>query len=209
MHIPGNPAPFVGLVLGVVAAVAARSHHQVTDTADTFTYPRILGYFFGIFGVSALLPLLFQLISWHTSASYIAIGFSIFALVMALYVFRYRVIVTDEFLTIGAFRRRVIPCDTINDWDTVPGNRSQDLLVYLKDGERLRLSGLLGDFDELVGMINSHEAIPARGHPDSAQKLKDRQAREQANRRATWIAAFGAIVVVLVIIAGRRFGLLH
>jgi hypothetical protein len=128
---------------------------------------------------------------------------------VSVYFFCYRVIVKDESITIGAFRKRVIPCESIIDWDVLKGNRSSELIVYLRGGERLRLSGLIGDFDELVGMINSHEAIPPRGHPDSAEKLKDWDARARANRHANWIAISGLIVVGITVIALWKAGLLN
>ena len=106
-------------------------------------------------------------------------------------------------------RRWVIPCETIADWGVIKGSRSPEFVVYLKSGERIRRAGLLGDFDELVGMINSYEAIPPRGHPDSDGKLKDREMRTQASRRVNWIMGVGLVLIGTVVVVLWRMRLLN
>jgi hypothetical protein len=59
-------------------------------------------------------------------------------------------------LTVGAWRRRRIPFSEVIDWDVIQESRISELWVYLKGGQRLKFSGMLSDFDELVEMVNSH-----------------------------------------------------
>jgi hypothetical protein len=211
MHLPSSPAPFIGLVYSIIAVVAARSHHKVTDSADIFKFPSIVGYFCSFVAAMPWLAWAF----WPGLSSrgeldppmLVALGIAtLLCLLSALYFFRYKVVVSDDHITIGAFRRRMISCETIIDWDLIRGSRDSELIVYLKGGERVRLSSMLIDFDELVGMINSHEAIPPRGHPDSEEKRKDREKRARANRTANWLAAAGAVLVLAIIFALHRFG---
>jgi hypothetical protein len=209
MHLPDSPRLAVGLVLGLLTFIAGRSHHHVTDSADIFTFPRAIGY---LFSAVALLTFVVPFIvrePGDLNVQLMLIAMALLFFTGAMHFFRYRVIVTDESVTIGSFRRRVILCDSIVDWDLIRGSRSSELLVYLKNGEKLRLSGLIGDFDELVGMINSHEAIPPRGHPDSAEKLRDRQAREQAQRRGNVIVVAGLIIIGIVLVALWKVRLLN
>lgn len=171
--------------LGIVSALCARSHHQQTNSDDTFLFPPFLGYLMlggGLFFI--LMPLL-PGAAGNESTTRFFLMFTPFwgcAFLGAIYFFRYRVVITDTTLTVGAFRPRRIACDDIIDWDVVRGQRSSELRVYLRDGRELCLSGLLGDFEQLAGTINSHMAIPPPGHTDSAAKLHDRAARRRNGR---------------------------
>jgi len=94
-------------------------------------------------------------------------------------------------MTVGAFWRRVIPFSEVIDYDEIQGGRSPELWVYLKNGRKLKFSGLLSDFDELVGMVNSHmQGLPGAQH-DSPEKIRDRERRIQGNRAANWMMGLG------------------
>jgi hypothetical protein len=61
----------------------------------------------------------------------------------------------------------------------------------------LKFSGLLGDFDELVGMVNSHMAgLPGPQH-DSVAKIRDRATRQRDERGAAWITYIGLFIVAV------------
>jgi hypothetical protein len=127
----------------------------------------------------------------------------------AIFFFRYQVKVTDTTMTVGAFRRRVIPFSEVIDYDEIRGGRSPELWVYLKSGEKLKFSGMLSDFDELVGMVNSHmEGLPGPNR-DSAAKTRDRERRIRGNRNANWIMGIGAVVIAIVLFVLWRMRLLH
>jgi hypothetical protein len=101
---------------------------------------------------------------------------------VAAFFFRYRVIVRDKTLTYGAFRRRVIPFSEVIDFDVIQGKQSSELWVYLKSGGRLKFSGMLSDFDELVDMVDDQMAgLPGELH-DSAAKIHDQEKRRRDNR---------------------------
>lgn len=89
------------------------------------------------------------------------------------------------------------------------GGRSPELWLYLKSGKTLKFSGMLSDFDELVGMVNSHmEGLPGPNR-DSAAKTRDRDRRARGNRDANWIAGVGIVIIGAVVFVLWRMRLLH
>jgi hypothetical protein len=81
------------------------------------------------------------------------------------------------------------------DFDVITGDRSSVLWVYLKNGKKLKFSGLLSDFDQLVGMVNSHmEGLPGPHH-DSPAKIHDQQKRKRDNRIAVWYGVVGILML--------------
>jgi hypothetical protein len=212
MDLHGLTPLFTGLTLSVVAGVCARSHHLATDSEDVFAISPAVGYM--MFGIGLFLcaaPFLpgaagdirvvrfFWMFSPFWGGTFLA----------AIYFFRYQVKITDTTMTVGAFRRRVIPFSEVIDYDVIQGNRSSELWVYLKNGAKLKFSGLLSDFDELVGMVNSHmEGLPGPQH-DSAAKTRDRDKRKHDNRVTGWFLIFGYALVGAVVFVLWRMQLLH
>jgi hypothetical protein len=192
--------------------MCARGHHQATEDTDTFTISPAVGYLFvGVGMLFCALPWLARREGdqspsqwfWHFSPIWLLIFTG------AAYFFRYRVVVRDQTLTYGAFRRRVVPFSEVIDYDEIQGQRSGELWVYLKSGKHLTFSGLLGDFDELVGMVNSHmEGLPGPQH-DSAAKLRDRERRQRGNRMANVLAVVGMLIVAGFLFILWRMQLLH
>ena len=129
------------------------------------------------------------------------------AFARALHFINYRVVVRDATLTVGAFWRRVIPFTDVVDWNVVRGNRSSELWIYRKNGKRLKFTGLLGDFENLVGMVNSHmEGLPGPHH-DSRAKIRDRAARLRSNRVPNCLVGAGVLVIAILILVLRRMEL--
>jgi hypothetical protein len=200
------------LTLSVVCGICARSHHQVSDDADTFTISPVAGYMMICVGVvccvGPFLPGVAGDMStmrffWYSSP------FWLLAFVGAAFFFRYCVVVRDQTLTYGAFRRRVIPFSQVIDFDVLHGQKSGELWLYLKTGKRLKFSGLLSDFDELVGMVNSHMAgLPGPQH-DSVAKIRDQEKRRTDSRTANWVMFIGLGIVALVVFVLWRMRLLH
>ena len=161
------PQLLTPITLSVVAAVCARSHHQASDTDDTFVLPKFVGYLMIACGlVFCAIPFLPRPRGGDLSAAkfyLICVPFWGGAFLAAAYFFRYRVVITANTLTVGAFRRRTISFEDVVDYDVLSGRYSPELVVYLRSGKKFTLSGMLPDFDELVGLINSHMAIPPRG----------------------------------------------
>ena len=177
------------------------------DSKDTFTHPPFVGYLMlgcGVLfcgapflpGASANIPTIrfFFMFTPFWGSAFLA----------AAFFFRYRVVVTDTALTLGAFRRQAYPFEDIVDWDVV-GDRNRELLIYLRDGSKLNVSAMLCDFDGLVGLVNSHMALPPSGQPDSPFKLQDRAARARNARILGWIFYVGLGVVAAAALIAWRF----
>ena len=112
----------------------------------------------------------------------------------AAYFLYYRLIVTADVLTVGAFFRSKIPLTDVIDTDIKEGGRSRELIIYARDGRRIRVSGLVGDFDDLEGTVRSRMAGPDKGQ-DSAEKLKDRGNRNRSD-------AFDALLLIGILALG-------
>jgi hypothetical protein len=211
MDLHGFTPLFASLTLSVVAVVCARSHHLATDSEDVFAISPAVGYL--MLGIGLLMC---SVAFWPGAAGDIPIirffwMFSPFwggAFLAAIFFFRYQVKVGDTSMTVGAFRRRVIPFSDVIDYDVIQGNRSSELWVYLKSGKKLKFSGMLSDFEELVGMLNSHmEGLPGRQH-DSAAKIRDRERRIRGNRSANWMMGVGIVIIAVVVFVLWRMRLL-
>jgi hypothetical protein len=203
---------FTSLSLSVVAAICARSHHLQTDSEDIFTFPSVVGYLMlgiGLFmcaapflpGAAGDIPVLrfFWMFSPFWGLSFLT----------SIFFFRYQVKVTDKTMTVGAFRRRVISFSDVIDYDELRGARSSELWVYLQDGEKLKFSGMLSDFDELVGMVNSHMVGLPGPNRDSAAKIRDRDRRMRGNRNADRLMIVGMVIVAAFVFVLWRMQLLH
>lgn len=211
MHLPLAPL-FTSLTLSVVCWVCARSHHQASDDTDTFTISPAVAYLMLVIGVftciAPFLPGAAGNVPTH-QFFWMFTPFWLGAFFASAFFFRYRVIVRDDALTYGAFRRRTIPFSEVIDYDEIAGGRSSELWVYLRSGKHLTFSGLLSDFDELVGMVNSHMAgLPGPRH-DSAAKIRDRERRQRGNRMANVLAVVGMLIVAAFVFILWRMELLH
>jgi hypothetical protein len=198
VHLQALTPLMTSLTLTTVCGICARSHHQATDDSDTFTISPVVGYLMVCVGLLCcavpLLPGAAGDISstrffWYSSP------FWFFAFTAAAFFFRYRVVVTDNALTYGAFQRRVVPFSEVIDFDVLQGRRSSELWIYLRTGKRLRFSGMLSDFDDLVGMVNSHVAGLPGPQQASPEKIRDQEKRKRDNRLAGQFMIVGMLVV--------------
>ena len=94
-------------------------------------------------------------------------------------------------------RERVVPFADIIDSDVLVGRQARELVVYLRNGHRLRLSGLLQDFDELVDAIDDARVATV----DSAAKLADQQRAAAGRRGANLITWIGLALIGTALIA--------
>jgi hypothetical protein len=116
----------------------------------------------------------------------------------ALWFMRYRVTVGASTVAVRfLLRERIIPFADILDSDVLVGRQARELVVYLRGGHRLRLSGLLQDFDELVDTIHDAQSSAT----DSAEKLADQQRVVAGRRGANWITYIGLALVAIALIA--------
>ena len=196
--------------MSLVCGLCARSHHQESADADTFMVSPALGYLMiGVGLVCCVLPLLPGAAGdiapsrffWYFSPFWLG------SFIAAAYFFRYRVVVRELTLSYGALRRRTIFFADVIDLDVLRGRNSPELRVYLSNGRRLKFSGMLGDFDELVGMVNSHMAGMAGTRRDSAAKIQDQEDRKK--NKANWLMLGGMSLVGVVLLALWRMELLN
>ena len=187
----------------VVVALCAKSHHKATAIADTFVVPPFVGYLMIACG------LLFCAIPFLPRAhggdlpvgQFLLFGTPMWggAFLAAVYFFRYRVVITDKAITVGAFWRRTIPFNDVIDYDVISGRYGPEAIVYVRDRTKFSLSGILPDFDELIGLIDSNMAVPPPGSsPDCPAKIEDQARRERGKRDAAWIASAGIVLIIVV-----------
>jgi hypothetical protein len=184
----------------------------MSDDVDTFVVSPAGGYLMiGIGIVFCVVPFLPGTagdipptsLFWYFSPFWLS------AFIAAVFLFRYRVVVRDQTLSYGAFRRRVISFSGVIDFEVLRGQKSSELRVYLKDGERLKFSGMLSDFDELAGMINSHIGGLPGSQRDSAAKIHDQEKRKHDSQIVGGIVIIGTLIVALVAFMLWRMQLLH
>lgn len=201
MHHNAVPIQLVvALAFAGIAFVAARSHHDTVGNDEIYKYPSIVGYLMVGSGC------FFLLIPFLTGARGDAppVVFSLFftafaacAFAAATYFFRYRVVVSDTTLTYGTLGQTSVPLTDVMD-SLVTAGRNQEMTVYLRDGRRVKFSGMLGDFGSLVSTINNRRA---GSRPDSGTwmpKLEDERKRAALARRLNWIMGLGLALLAVI-----------
>jgi hypothetical protein len=182
----------VALVLGLIALVASRTHHQTIGDQDVYRYPPFVGYLMVGCGILFLCIPLFPgrgdvpVPVWLLFFE----SFAAAAFAAAVHFFRFRVLVGGSVLQFGTFHFESIPLTEIVDTDVTAGRNAQ-LFVYLRSGRRLKFSSMLGDFGSLADSIASQSAGPPPGTGASIQKLEDQRARAALNRKLGWIMGIG------------------
>jgi hypothetical protein len=203
MEIRHLTALLISTSLAVVVSISARHHHQRSAGVATFTFSPVIGYLTLACGVLFLVAPLLAGASGDISDTASLIMFAPFwvgAFVASAFFFRYRVVINQSTLTVVSLYRRVVPFRDIVDLDVIQGQRGSELIVYLKNGRKLRLSGLLGDFADLARMIDSQIPAHPDDRPDSPMKHNDRAARAAGERRARVLLVAGLVLIALAAI---------
>jgi hypothetical protein len=201
MHQNAVPVQLVvALAFAMIAFVAGRSHHDTVGNDEIYRYPSIVGYL--MVGCGCF----FLVIPFLTGARGDAppVVFSLFfaafaagAFAAATYFFRYRVVVSDTTLTYGTFGQTSVPLTDVMDCLVTVG-RNQEMTVYLRDGRRVKFSGMLGDFGSLVSTLNNRRGGPP---PDSGTwmpKLEDERKRAALARRLNWMTGAGLALLAVI-----------
>jgi hypothetical protein len=190
------------LTLSAIACVCARRHRQNSKAADTFVLSPVLGYLLIACGlVISAVPLLPGAEGKIPVAKYLLnlTPWSLAAVAIAAWYFRYRVVLTEETMVAGAIRPRTILFSDVVDWGVIKRGGTE-LIMYLRNGQTLRCSGLLIDFDELVGEVASHMAgLPAE-QPGRSERFQNRAKRAQSNRALGWVLFVGFALITLLLI---------
>jgi hypothetical protein len=200
------------LSLTAVMFVCARRHHQSSKDEDTFTIAPTVAYLMtgaGIFfcivpflpGASGNIP--------KVAFFFYFSPFWLGAFAASAFFLRYQVVVRDNTLAYGSFRRRVVPFSEVIDLDVLNGSKSSELWVYLRNGKTLKFSGMLSDFDELVGMVNSHMGGVPGTQKDSPAKIHDQEQRKHDNRTADRFMVIGLLIVAVFVFALWRMHLFN
>jgi hypothetical protein len=194
----------VPLVLSVVLAASARSRHRHLADKDIYGLPISLAYLMAVIGACFLsVPFISGVEGTAAPLWFIAFfaTFSTAAFASAIFFMRYRVILADNSLDVRfIFKERIFQFTDIIDTDVLEG-RARELIVYLRGGRRLRLSGLLQDFDDLVARIQDAQA----SRTGSAEKLADQRRAAEESRGASWITYIGLALIGVAAIASWIF----
>ncbi len=131
--------------------------------------------------------------------------FRIAAILAAIYFFRYRVVITRDCIAVRSIGSRSIDFGDVVDVATAP-RQSKELLVYLKNGKRLRFSSLLQDYGSLKAQIESNSYLRLGHSTGSPARLKD-EARDKTNGvRERWVLVGGLLMLALGLDAIRLLG---
>jgi hypothetical protein len=206
MHMASSVGPafvtslLTSLALPVILALCARSRHEAVDGANVYRLPRLLAGLMAFCGVAFVGISFLPGIGGPGGEGVVAaIGFFspfwIAAFLAAIYFLRYRVVMTGDRIAIRALRDRSLPLGDIVDTGFAP-RQGKDLLVYLRDGRRLRLSGLLQDVGHLKAQIDAH----VHRDPDHAAASPAKRA-DEARDRAAGIRERRVLVIGLLVLA--------
>jgi hypothetical protein len=189
--------------LTVIVALCARSRHLALKDSDVYQFPKFLGYMMALCGVlfasAAFLPGMASPRDGSVSGVFWLFSpFWIAASLAAIYFFRYRVVVTRDRIAIRSIGERAIDFGEVVDVATAP-RRSKELLVYLKNGQRLRFSGLLQDYGSLKAQIESNLHRRLGQSTASPARLMDEASDKVAGARERWVLVCGLFVLALCI----------
>jgi hypothetical protein len=194
----------VGLAFAVIAFFAARSRHDTVGNEEIYKYPSIVGYLMAGSGCFfALIPFLTRGRGDTSPALFLFFAtFAAGAFAAAMYFFRYRVVVSDTTLTYGTFGQTSVLLTDVMD-SLVTSGRNPQMTVYLRDGRRLKFSGMLGDFGNLVTTINTRRAGPPTGSGDWLPKLEDQRKQAAFARRLNWMMGVGLALLAVIWLTTR------
>lgn len=157
--VPLTPA-LVGATMSILLLIGGRQHRVVTDDAEIYRYPAAWGYMMFacalLFSAAPFIPGAQGDMGFLAFASFFW-AFASFAVLMGVYMLKYRVVLTADDLTLGALFHRRIPKSEIVEVQLVNTRRPQ-LFLKLASGSKVRLSGLLTDFMTLATRLSDAQA---------------------------------------------------
>ena len=146
-----NLAPLTPIVVSLGAAalmtLGSREHRCVRDGVEIYRFPAVYTYLFvGTFTIFSVVACMPSLTGPDPAAIAVFWLFPALAFVGGLYFFRYRLVIDGGEITVGGFSRRRIDLRQVVD-TTLRTGRGAELILVLGNGSKVRLSGLLTDFD--------------------------------------------------------------
>jgi hypothetical protein len=180
--------------MSVVCWLCARAHHRSLPDRDVFVIPLPVCCL-----VAAAVIVVCIVMFLGGVPLLLALPTGLVMSFVPLLSFRYQVIVTEQTLTLRVVRRHTFSFADVVDTDLRETRYRPELVVYLRGGRRITVPGMLGDFDQLVSLIESRMAGPSADSLDSVEKLGDRARIARGNRHAAWIAGVGIAIAVLIV----------
>jgi hypothetical protein len=204
------------LTVGLLVMIARGQQHETRDGVDIYTYPvaltraiAILGPLIGLLGVFV----------WQrgptrpteTLSVMIIVGFGggMLAFLFAYWYFSsLRIEVAEQTLTVrNCLHTRIIYFKDVVDTNLIDGRSMRggnyQLVVYLRDGGKLRFYDTITDFDDLSELVSYRMAGPPAGQEATAAKLRDISDRTRNKRREAWVLWIGIAIVALAVIAAK------
>jgi hypothetical protein len=215
--ITGLSYLLASITIALLLGLGSRQRHESRDDLDIYFYPRAL-----LWALALLTPvpaMLGAFLYWTWSPTNKPTGVGLIVLIAVSgcavltflcvywYTRMFRVELTDGALTITTWRgsRKIVLGDIVDvnvfDGRTVAGGTKR-LVVYLRDGRRLGITGTLTDFDDLAGSLQSQIARAQRGSNGSNAKSKDIEDSIRNKSRETLFAyvGLGIVAVAMLII---------
>jgi hypothetical protein len=204
------------LTVGLLVMIARGQQHETRDGVDVYTYPVALTRAIGI--VSPLIGLMGVFLWQHgptrptealSGVIFIVFGGGMLAFLLAYWYFSsFRIEVTEQTLTVrNCLRTRVFDFKDIVDTNEIDGRSVRggnlQLVVYLRNGGKLRFYDTLTDFDDLSELVSYRMAGPPGGQEATAAKLQDIADRIRTKRREAWLLWIGIAVVALAFVAAK------
>jgi hypothetical protein len=140
---------------------------------------------------------------------FIVFGGGMLAFLLAYWYFSsFRIEVTEQTLAVrNCLRTRVFDFKDIVDTNEIDGRSVRggnlQLVVYLRNGGKLRFYDTLTDFDDLSELVSYRMAGPPGGQEATVAKLQDIADRIRTKRREAWLLWIGIAVVALAFVAAK------
>jgi hypothetical protein len=214
--ISGLAYLMTSLTVGLLLMIARGQQHETRDGVDVYTYPAALTRAIAI--LSPLIGLMGVFVWQHgptrptetlSVVIIIVFGGGMLAFLLAYWYFSsFRIEVTEQSLKVQNYlRTRVFDFKDIVDTSEIDGRSIRggnlQLVVYLRDGGKLRFYDTLTDFDDLSELVSYRMAGPPGGQEATAAKLQDIAERIRNKRREAGVLWIGVAVVVLAFVAAK------
>lgn len=206
----------VSITVAVLLGLCSRQQHDSRDNLEVYSYPPallwVLAFLTPVPGVlGALLYLTWPPPHKPTGlglAALIAVsGCAVLAFLCGYWYARtYRVELTDRELTVRSWlNSRRIGLDDVTDTNVFDGRGAiggtKRLVVYLRDGQKLSIPGILTDFDDLAGAL---QPTIVQGldnpNPGSVKKRMELESATLNKKRENLISYIGLGIVAVVLL---------
>ena len=214
--ITGLSYLMTSITVGLLLMIARRQPHESQNGVDVYRYPAALTRALAVLSPAVALMGVFV---WHygstkptgtVSAVIVLVfgGITAGGLIGYWYFSSLRIEVTDRTLAVRTcWRTRIIDFKDVIDTDLIDGRSARggnlQLVVYLKDGGKLRFYDTLTDFDDLSELVSYRMAAQSNGQEATAAKLKDIADRTRNKRREAWVLWVGIAIVAMALVAAK------